>query len=235
MTDTGKLKEQAAREAVEQVRRGMVLGLGTGSTAEFALRRAAELLLAGTLSDIVGIPSSRRTESLARELGIPLSDLDAHPLIDLTIDGADEVDPRLNLIKGGGGALLREKVLAEASRRVLIIVDEGKLSPRLGTAWALPVEVIPFAASPVKGFLEELGASVSLRRDDEGAAFRTDQGNRILDARFGPMAEPESLAAKLDARAGIVAHGLFLGLASEVIVAGAHGIRHLTVGGARHR
>jgi ribose 5-phosphate isomerase A len=227
MTDTGRLKEQAAREAVEQVSRGMVLGLGTGGTAEFALRRMAELLKTGRLSDIVGIPSSRRTESLARELGIPLSDLDTHPLIDLTIDGADEVDSRLNLIKGGGGALLREKVIAQASGRVLIIVDEGKLSPRLGTSWAVPVEVIPFAASPVERFLKELGASVSLRRDNQGAIFQTDQGNRILDARFGPIAEPESLAGKLDAQAGIVEHGLFLGLASEVIVAGTDGIRHL--------
>ncbi|RMH86168.1 MAG: ribose-5-phosphate isomerase RpiA [Calditrichaeota bacterium] len=228
MTAQDRWKQQAAWKAVELVESGMVVGLGTGSTADFATRRIGRLLQEGTLREIVGIPSSLRTERLAREVGIPLTTFEDHPRIDLTIDGADEVDPALNLIKGGGGALLREKVLAQASARNIIIVDESKLSPQLGEKWALPVEVIPFARRVEEEFLKSLGASVTLRPGDDGAPYRTDQGNFILDARFGPIEEPAALAERLNARAGIVEHGLFIGLATQVIVAGEAGTRVLT-------
>lgn len=228
MTAQDRWKQQAAWKAVELVESGMVVGLGTGSTADFATRRIGQLLQEGTLREIVGIPSSLRTERLAREVGIPLTTFEDHPRIDLTIDGADEVDPALNLIKGGGGALLREKVLAQASARNIIIVDESKLSPQLGEKWALPVEVIPFARRVEEEFLKSLGASVTLRSGDDGAAYRTDQGNFILDARFGPIEDPAALAERLNARAGIVEHGLFIGLATQIIVAGEAGTRVLT-------
>lgn len=227
MDKQDKLKQEAARHAVEFIKSGMVVGLGTGSTAAYAVKQIAGRLQAGDLKNIVGIPTSIRTEKLARELDIPLEGLDAQPAIDVTIDGADEVDRDLNLIKGGGGALLREKVVAQASRRNIIVVDESKLSPRLGTRWALPVEVIPFAAKTEKNFLKALGAAVTLRLDANGQPYQTDQHNYILDANFGEMADPHRLAQKLNERAGIVEHGLFLDLASDVIVAAQDEIRHL--------
>lgn len=227
MTPQDELKQQAAAFAVDFVESGMVVGLGTGSTTHFALLRLAELIRSGRLRGIVGIPSSLRTESAAREFGIPLTDFEAHPLIDITIDGADEVDPELNLIKGGGGALLREKVLAQATRRNVIIVDESKLAPRLGTKWALPIEVVPFARPSEERFLASMGAAVTLRSKD-GRPVTTDQGNLLLDAAFGPMENPAAIAEQLNGRAGIVEHGLFLGLTRDVIVAGTEGIRHLT-------
>lgn len=227
MARQDELKQQAAAAAVDRLESGMVVGLGTGSTARFALERLSELIRSGRLEGIVGIPSSLQTEQAARELGIPLTGLEAHPRIDITIDGADEVDPDLNLIKGGGGALLREKVLAQASRCNIIIVDESKLSDRLGTRWALPVEVVPFARAVEEQFLKSLGATVALRTRN-GRTVATDQGNLLLDARFGPMGEPVRLAGLLSGRAGIVEHGLFVGLAHELFVAGADGIRHLT-------
>lgn len=226
MSRQDDLKQMAAAAAVDRLQSGMVVGLGTGSTTHFALERIAELIRAGRLERIIGIPSSIQTETAARELGIPLSGLEAHAVIDITIDGADEVDPDLNLIKGGGGALLREKVLAQASRRNIIIVDASKLSERLGTRWALPVEVVPFARAAEERFLASLGAAVALRTRNSIPVL-TDQGNLLLDARFGPITEPGRLAAQLSGRAGIVEHGLFVGLAHEVFVAGADGIRHL--------
>jgi len=222
-----ELKQKAAHRAVEFVDSGMVVGLGTGSTTAFAVARIGERLKSGDLKNIIGIPTSIRTEKLARELGIPLCGLGDRPQIDVTIDGADEVDPDLNLIKGGGGALLREKVVAQASQKNIIIVDESKLSPRLGTRWALPVEVIPFAAKSEETFLKSMATAVNLRIDDKGQPFQTDQNNYILDANFGEMTDPSGLASSLNERAGIVEHGLFLGLASDVIVAAENGIRHL--------
>jgi ribose 5-phosphate isomerase A len=227
MTPLDELKQRAAFFAVELVESGMVVGLGTGSTTQFALERLADRIKRGELKNIAGIPSSLRTDQAARQLGIPLSDFDSHPVIDITIDGADEVDPELNLIKGGGGALLREKVLAQATRRNVIIVDESKLSPRLGTKWALPIEVISFARASEERFLASIGAAVTLRSKD-GRPVATDQGNLLLDANFGPMEEPQLIADLLNGRAGIVEHGLFIGLAHDIILAGTNGIRHLT-------
>lgn len=219
-------KQQAGEHAAGLVESGMVVGLGTGSTAIFATRKIAARLAAGDLRDIVAIATSRATDAAARALGIPMLTDDIPREIDFTVDGADEVDPAMNLIKGGGGALLREKIVAEASRRVVIVADEGKLSPRLGTHWPLPVEVLEFGWRSQARFLESLGAAVT-PRPGEGGLFRTDQGNLILDSRFQPIDDPSGLAGQLEARAGIVGHGLFIGLASDLIVAGEDGIRHL--------
>jgi ribose 5-phosphate isomerase A len=225
-TDFSGLKRQAGEHAAALVQSGMVCGLGSGSTAIFATRRIAERLRAGDLKDIVAIATSRATGTAARELGIPMLTGDIPCDIDFTIDGADEVDPSLNLIKGGGGALLREKIIAQATRREVIVVDESKLSPRLGTHWALPVEVLEFGWRSQARFLESLGAVVT-PRSHAGDLFRTDQGNMILDSGFGPIADPAALASQLSARAGIVAHGLFIGLAHDLIIAGVTGIRHV--------
>jgi ribose 5-phosphate isomerase A len=225
--DVAQFKRQAAERAVEYVESGMVVGLGEGSTAAFAVRRVAQLLSEGKLRDILGVPCSCKVEVEAHDLGIPLTTLEEHPIIDLTIDGADEVDPDLNLIKGGGGALLREKIVAQASCREIIAVDESKLSPALGTHWPVPVEVTRFGWRTQVAYLESLGSKPVLRTKGDGAPFETDQGNLILDCEFGPIANPAQLASQLSERAGVVAHGLFLGLATEVIVASAEGIRHI--------
>jgi ribose 5-phosphate isomerase A len=221
------LKQAAAERAVEFVKSGMVVGLGTGSTAIFATRRIGALLRAGTLRDVVGIATSKATEDEARALGIPLLSEEVPRAIDVTIDGADEVDPHLDLIKGGGGALLREKIVAQASQREIIVVDESKLSPVLGTRWALPVEVMQFGWRAQARYIESLGGRIVVRQGRDGNPFHTDQGNLILDSNFGPLTDPGSLADRLAARAGIVEHGLFLGIATDLIVAGSDGIRHV--------
>lgn len=226
-SDVAQLKRQAGEAAAELVVSGMVVGLGHGSTAVFALRRIAQRLREGQLRDVLGIPCSSQVEAEACRLGIPLTTLDEHPVVDLTIDGADEVDPHLNLIKGGGGALLREKMVAQASRREVIVVDESKLSPALGTHWPVPVEVVSFGWRAQVIYLEALGARLVLRQGGDSTPVRTDQGNMILDCHFGPIADPARLSAQLKQRAGIVEHGLFVGLATEVIVAGSQGIRRL--------
>ena len=226
--DVAQLKQKAAERAVDFVESGMVVGLGHGSTAIFAVRRIAQLLQSGQLEDILGVPCSIHVEEEARELGIPLTTLDDHPIIDLTIDGADEVDPDLNLIKGGGCALLREKIVAQASTREIIVVDESKLSPALGTHWAVPVEVIPFGCRSQCAYLESLGARLTVRQNDNGSIFNTDQGNLLLDCDFGAISQPNELAERMNGRSGIVEHGLFLGLATDVIVAGERGIQHLS-------
>ncbi|OQA47368.1 MAG: Ribose-5-phosphate isomerase A [Chloroflexi bacterium ADurb.Bin325] len=228
------LKQQAADQVLTYIRPGMIVGLGAGSTALLAVRGLAARLARGELADIKGIPCSRAIEAEARALGIPLTTLEEEQadadgrVIDFTFDGADEVDPALNLIKGGGGALLHEKIVAQASRREVIIVDESKLSPTLGVRWAVPVEVVPFGWRTQAAYLESLGGRPRLRPGDDGRPYVTDQGNLILDSAFGPIDDPARLAARLDARTGIVCHGLFLQLADEVIVAGAAGLRRLT-------
>jgi len=217
-------KQHAAECAVELVQSGMVVGLGTGSTAVFAIRRIGLLLQSGQLRDVVGVPTSAAAEAEARTVGIPLIEPELAREVDLTIDGADEVTPGLDLIKGRGGALLREKVVAQASRREVIVVDQSKLSPRLGTHSPLPVEVLRFGWRSQARFLESLGARVELMSGSGGSPFVTDEGNLVLLCSFGPLAAPSDLVQGLAARAGIVEHGLFLGLATDLIVAGSGGI-----------
>jgi len=222
-----QLKKKAAIEAVKYLESGMVIGLGTGSTTNFALQEISALFKEGSLKNIVGIPSSRQTQSLAEELEIPLTTFDNVSKIDLNIDSADEVDSNLNLIKGGGGALLREKVIAQVSNKNIIIIDENKLSETLGTKWAVPVEIIEYAYRPVSKYIESLGAEVVLRKNPEGGIFKTDQGNMIIDCNFGQIGNLNELNEMLHKQAGIVEHGLFLGIADEVIVGKSTGVDYL--------
>jgi ribose 5-phosphate isomerase A len=220
-------KRAAAERAVGWVESGMTVGLGTGSTAVWAIRAIGAALTDGRLRDLVAIPTSNESERNARDLGIPIVTLAEHPVVDLTIDGADEVDPALRLIKGHGGALLREKVVAQASRREVIVVDDSKPSPQLGTKMSLPVEVLQFAAAIERGYLESLGATVTQRGGD-ATPFVTDEGNWIYDCDFGPIDDCERLSALLHERAAIVEHGLFLDLATDLLVATATGVAHQT-------
>lgn len=222
------LKKAAAEYAVRYVKSGMAVGLGTGSTAIFAIRRIGALLRSGELTDIIGFATSRGSWDAAVELNIPMLTEDLPRNLDVTIDGADEVDPQLNLVKGGGGALLREKLVAQATAREIIVVDESKLSPRLGTKHVLPIEILPFGWRSQVQFLESLGARCVIRQGADGKQYHTDQGNLIADCDFGPIADVAKLALQLEARAGIVEHGLFLGLAGLVVVAGADGVREIT-------
>ena len=222
-----QLKKEAAEYAVQFLESGMVVGLGTGSTAIFATRRIAELLRDGSLKNIVGFATSNVIWQEAQQLGIPLMEQAMPSKIDVTIDGADEVDPKLDLIKGGGGALFREKIVAQASDREIIIVDDSKMSACLGTLHTLPVEVSPFGWESQLRFLQSLGARANIRHNANGSQFVSDSGNMILDCDFGPIADVPGLAANLSARAGIVEHGLFVGIASDVIVASETGVRHL--------
>lgn len=211
-------KEVAGRAAAEEVRDGMVVGLGTGSTVYFTLLRLGERIQTEELR-ILGVPTSRDTEEKALALGIPLAPLAAHERIDLTIDGADEIDPRFDMIKGGGGALLREKVVAAMSKRELIVVSKEKVVGRLGSTFSLPVEVVPFAEPHVARVLRRLGAEPTLRRRADGLAFVTDNHNQILDARFpGGIESASTLEAELDGTPGVVACGLFVGLADRVLI-----------------
>jgi len=208
-------KEAAGRAAAKLVSDGDVVGLGTGSTAYFAVIALGERVKAGL--KIIGIPTSIKTADLARSVGIPLTTLDEHPEIDITIDGADEVDPKLNLIKGGGGALTREKVVAFASKKMVVVADAGKVVPVLGK-FPLPVEVIAFARTVVEKKIVALGGSPKLRTKPDGSLFVTDNGNQILDCSFGQIADPAALALALSAVPGIVEHGLFVGLAKMALV-----------------
>lgn len=225
MTEIEQAKQRAAQRAVELVEDGMVLGLGTGSTARHALDALADRLRDGDLTDIAGVPTSRATDAYAREVGIPVVGLEDEPRPDITLDGADEVDPDLNLIKGLGGALLWEKIVATASDRLVIMVDERKRVERLGEAAPLPVEVVPFGWTTHLAYLELLGAQATLRTDDEGNRFRTDSGNFVLDCAFPDgIVDPERIQRELRSRPGIVESGLFLGLADVLVVATADGV-----------
>ncbi|KAK9691745.1 hypothetical protein RND81_09G216600 [Saponaria officinalis] len=224
-----QLKQLAAEKAVDSVKSGMVLGLGTGSTAAFAVARIGELLSTGKLTNIVGIPTSKRTEEQAASLGIPLSVLDDHPRIDLAIDGADEVDPDLNLVKGRGGALLREKMVEAASERFIVVVDDTKLVDGLGgSKLAMPVEVVQFCWKyNLKRLLEifkELGCEAKLRLKGD-KPYVTDNSNYIVDLYFPtPIKDADAAGREISALEGVVEHGLFLGMASEVIIAGKTGV-----------
>ena len=225
--DRDALKKLAGEKAVEYVESGMVVGLGYGSTAIHALRLIGEMIRRGELEGIRAIPTADLIAEEALRAGIPLTSLEEHPRIDVTIYGADEVDPELNLIKGGGGALLREKIVAQASMLNIIVVDEHKLSPVLGTNFDLPVEIIPFGRRPLEEYLRSLGAEPKVRTKTDGKPFVTDNGNYILDCHFGTIDDPYALSVELKNKAGTVEHGLFLDLASEVIIAAGDGIRSL--------
>jgi ribose 5-phosphate isomerase A len=220
-------KEAAARASLRFVRDGNVVGLGTGSTAAYAVRFLGEQVRAGLR--IRGIPTSVHTGELATSLGIPLATLDECQQIDVDIDGADEFDPQLNLIKGGGGALLREKVIASASRQVVIIADSSKQVAVLGK-FPLPVEVIPFAQPLVAKRIGALGSSVKLRRDVKGNPFVTDEGHHILDCSFGQIPDPPALARILSDMPGVVEHGLFIDLATVVLCAKGENVAELRRG-----
>lgn len=217
-------KEAAARASLRFVKDGQVVGLGTGSTAAFFIQLLGQEVKKGL--KVRGIPTSVRSGELAESLGIPLTTLDECPDIDVTVDGADEFDPELRLIKGGGGALLREKIVASATTKYVIITDESKRVPVLGR-FPLPVEVIKFAQALVQKKIERLGAKVSLRCDAKGKPYRTDENNHILDCRFGEISDANSLSRHLSDMAGVVEHGLFIGMASIVLVAGGTGIVEL--------
>jgi ribose 5-phosphate isomerase A len=220
------LKRRAAEAAVELVQDGMVVGLGTGSTAAFAVDALARRHRQGLR--FLGIPTSDHTAAQARAAGVPLTSFVEHRQIDLTIDGADEVERgTLNLIKGLGGALLHEKIVAAASRRLVIIVDGAKLVDQLGTRAPVPVEVVAFGLQATQAALQSLGASVSLRRSPAGEGFVTDSGNRILDCGFGTIADPAQLEERIRRVVGVVESGLFIGLAHAVFVASATGMQRL--------
>jgi ribose 5-phosphate isomerase A len=216
-------KRAAAERALDLVESGMRLGLGTGSTADEMLQALAERLRDGRLRDIAGVPTSEATARRATELGIPLTTLDRQPQLDLTLDGADEVDPQLDLIKGLGGALLREKIVASASRRMVVMADESKRVSRLGERAPLPVEIVAFGQALAERRVREWGGTPTLRRRADGTPFVTDEGHLLLDCRFGPF-DTHALAAALSAVPGVVEHGLFLGLATQVVVAGPGGV-----------
>jgi ribose 5-phosphate isomerase A len=227
-----KEKEAVGRAAAGQVRDGDIVGLGTGSTAYFAVVALGERVKAGL--KIIGIPTSVHTADLARAVGIPLTTLDEHPEIDITIDGADEVDPKLNLIKGGGGALTREKVVASASKKMIVVADSGKIVAALGK-FPLPVEVIPFARTVVEKKIVSLGGSPKLRLKPDGSPYLTDNGNEILDCSFGKIADPPALARELSGTPGVVEHGLFIGLATLAIVGRGNSVEEIGPKLARKR
>jgi ribose 5-phosphate isomerase A len=209
-------KEAAARASLQFVKDGQVVGLGTGSTAAFFIKLLAERVKAGLR--IRGIPTSLRSGELARSLGIPLMTLDECQEIAVTVDGADEVDPQLRLIKGGGGAMLREKIVASATKQLVIVADASKQVPVLGK-FPLPVEVIQFAQALVTKRIAALGAEVSVRTDADGKPYVTDERNHILDCRFGLIRDADGLARQLSDMPGVVEHGLFIGMAKVVLFA----------------
>ncbi len=219
MADVGK--RLAAERSLDYVEDGMVLGLGTGSTAAHLVRLLGERV--GDGLRVQGVPTSRATEALAAECGVPLVGFDRVTRLDLTIDGADEIDPNLDLIKGGGGALLREKIVAAASDRYVIIADETKLVPRLG-AFPLPVEVTPFALAVVVARLEAEGARPTLRRTAGGDPVVTDEGHHLLDCAYGAIDDASALARVLTDIVGVVEHGLFVGMADVAVIGRAGGV-----------
>jgi len=220
-------KRAAAARAVEMVRPGMSLGLGTGSTARHFVELLGERVRAGL--DVSGVPTSEATRADAERWGVPLTTLEATPALDLTVDGTDEIAPDFTLIKGGGGALLREKIVAAASARMVVIADESKWVPVLGR-FPLPIEVLPFGFGATQRAIEAAiapaaGGALALRRGKDGHAFVTDGGHWIVDAALGRIADPKVLALKLAAIPGVMGHGLFIGLAHTAILAGPGGVR----------
>jgi ribose 5-phosphate isomerase A len=226
--DRDRRKREAAERALQLVRPGMKLGLGSGTTARIFVDLVGERVKAGL--DVHCVATSEATAEQAKALGIPLGTLDEIPVLDLTVDGADEVDPKLNLIKGGGGALLREKIVASASKRMAVIADSTKLVQRLG-AFPLPIEIVPFGLAATRRHIEnafaELGLSGPMRLRGENSPFVTDGGHYILDCSLGSIADPEALSEILSPIPGVVEHGLFIGLARTAIIAGDKGVEVL--------
>src|SRR5436853_2899457 len=228
--DVDAQKRAAAARALEWVRPGMRLGLGTGSTAKHFVELLAERVRGGL--NVVGVPTSETTRADAQRLGVPLTTLDERPELDMTVDGADEIGPDLTLIKGGGGALLREKIVAAASARMVVIADESKWVKTLGR-FPLPVEVMPFGLAATRRAVEAAAAAsgcpgpTKLRQDKDGHAFVTDGGHWILDASLQRIVDPKALGDRLAAIAGVVEHGLFVGLAQTAVIAGPSGVRVL--------
>jgi ribose 5-phosphate isomerase A len=228
MTDVERLKRAAAAQALELVQPGMRLGLGTGSTAKHFVELLGEKVAAGL--DVVGVPTSEQTRALAERCGVPLTTLDETPTLDLTVDGADEIDPRLNLIKGAGAALLREKIVAAASSRMVVIADATKVVPALGR-FPLPIEIAPFGLTSTRLMvLKALGeagcdGSVTLRQNKSGEIVVTDGGHYIVDANLGHIPDAALLAAALARVPGVMEHGLFLGMASAAFIAAPEGVR----------
>jgi ribose 5-phosphate isomerase A len=225
LTKQDELKVAAAEAAAEQLHDGMIVGLGTGSTAAFAIDAIGRRVAKGLR--IIGVPTSEHTTEQATGLGIPLAPVEKYEWIDVTIDGADEVElGTLNLIKGRGGALLREKIVATSSKKLIIIVDESKLVTRLGSHDPIPVEVVSFGWETTERRLSRIGGNPVLRRKD-GEIFVTDGGHYILDCKFGPVPEATDTEQKLNNTVGVVEHGMFLGMTGMVIVGGASGIQIL--------
>ncbi len=222
--NTEQLKKIAAEKATEEIREDMVVGLGTGSTVYYALLKIGTMVRNGL--NIIGIPTSSGTEKIATEQGIPLSTLTAHPILELTIDGADEVDTHLNLIKGGGAALVREKIIANASRRIVIVVDESKMSRVLGTSFALPVEIVQFGWEATKREIENICEQSEIRGGIQNPLI-TDNGNYILDCHFDGIHEPEKVELQLNNIPGVVENGIFVNRADKVIIGTSDGIQYM--------
>ena len=218
-----ELKKLAGEKAVEQLKDGMIVGLGTGSTVEYTLRKIGKEIKENNLK-IKGIPTSIHTKRIAKEENIPLTTLDENPKIDLTIDGADEVDSYLNLIKGGGGALTREKIIAFNSEKVIIVVDDSKVVKALGIDFDLPVEVVKFAWKSTKDVLKGFGCEAKIREIMDNEPYITDNGNYIIDCEFERITNPSELESDINNIPGVVENGLFVDLVDEVIVGGKQGI-----------
>jgi ribose 5-phosphate isomerase A len=223
--DREQLKELAGVKATEYVENGMVVGLGTGSTVKYSILKLGEMVKNEGL-DILGIPTSVHTKKLAKELGIPLTTLEDNPEIDLTIDGADEVDSNLNLIKGGGGALTREKIIAYHSKKMIVVADDSKIVKAIGINFPLPVEIVKFSWTATQKAIEEYECETDLRKIMDHP-FVTDNGNYILDCDFGRITDPEELEKNLNLIPGVVENGLFVGLADMAIVGGKQGVTTL--------
>ncbi|MHB1260667.1 MAG: ribose-5-phosphate isomerase RpiA [Thermoplasmatota archaeon] len=222
MADREGLKRKAGEAAAELVQDGMVVGLGTGSTVRYFIEALGKRVAAGL--KVQGIPTSEASATLARHVGIPLTSLEEKAVVDLTVDGADEFDAQLRLIKGGGGALTREKIVAKASKRMVVVADEGKQVKELGSTFALPIECIELAKAPLMRRLQELGATPKVREKD-GKPVRTDNGHLIVDAKFARIEYPEAIEQAIETMPGVLACGLFLGLCESVIVGSDDGVR----------
>jgi ribose 5-phosphate isomerase A len=228
MADVEHMKQLACQHAAQEVQDGMVLGLGTGSTVYYFLQELGRMVREGRR--LTGVPTSVRTAEIATQLAIPLTTLDNQPHLDLAVDGADEVDANLHLVKGAGGALLREKIIAASADRFVVVVDASKVVTQLGERYPLPVEVVPFGYTLAIRTLEGLGAGVSLRRSTDGQPWVSDNGNYILDCHFGPIPDPVALQKELLAIPAVVDSGLFLNMTDMAIVGHADGVRLLQRG-----